>query len=165
VTITERFVRKICNWGTVVGAVFLLANTLIILATVAGRALHIALPGTFDLVETSIVVSIAFAIVFGQLQDRHIRAEIAIERFKGRTKSGIESFIGILNIGYWAVLLYAAFVMMKEKWQRGEESNLLNIPVVPFRAVFVFSLILMVILLIFKEILHIKGVIRAKEEK
>jgi len=47
------------------------AIAFIITATVIGRAVRVALPGTFDLVETLVVVSIAFALVHGQLQDRH----------------------------------------------------------------------------------------------
>ena len=96
-----------------------------------------------------IVVAIAFALVFGQIQDRHLRADIAIGRLKGRVRSGIESFLGILSFGYWAVLLYAGAVMMKDRWEGGETTDLLNVPVVPFRGVWVFALILMVILLIF----------------
>ena len=108
----EKVVNKIGNWGTVMGALFMAAIALIITATVVCRALRIALPGTFDLVETLVVVSIAFALVYGQLQDRHLRAEIAIERLHGRVKSGIESFLGILNLFYWIVLLWAGTAML-----------------------------------------------------
>ena len=160
----EKLVTKIGNWGTVAGCIFMLGIAVIIVATVLGRAFHIALPGTFDLVETMIVVAIAFALVFGQIQDRHLRADIAIGRLKGRVRSGIESFLGILSFGYWAVLLYAGAVMMKDRWEGGETTDLLNVPVVPFRGVWVFALILMVILLILKEIHHIKGLIRGEEK-
>jgi TRAP-type C4-dicarboxylate transport system permease small subunit len=161
----ERVITKIGNWGTAVGCVFMLGIAVIIVSTVLGRAFHIALPGTFDLVETLIVVAIAFALVFGQLQDRHLRADLAIERLKGRVKAGIESFLGILNMGYWAVLLYAGAVMMKDKWEGGEATDLLNVPVVPFRAVFVFALILMVILLFIKEVREIKKLIKGGDGK
>jgi TRAP-type C4-dicarboxylate transport system permease small subunit len=161
----ERIVNKIGNWGTAVGCIFMLGIAAVIVATVIGRALHIALPGTFDLVETLVVVAIAFALVFGQLQDRHLRADLAIERMKGRVKAGVESVLGILNLGYWAVLLYAGSVMMMDKWEGGEATDLLNVPVVPFRAVFVFALILMVLLLFIKEIREIKKLIKGGDEK
>src|SRR5512136_2808051 len=94
----EKVIIRIGNWGTAMGAVFMSSIALIITATVLGRAFRIALPGTFDLVETLVVVAIAFALVYGQLQDRHLRAEIAIERLRGRVKVGIESFLGVLNL-------------------------------------------------------------------
>ena len=115
----EKLVIKIGNWGTLMGAVFMSAIALIITATVVGRALRIALPGTFDLVETLVVVGIAFALVYGQLQDRHLRAEIAIERLHGRVKSGIESFLGVLNLFYWVVLLCAGAAMLQRQVGEG----------------------------------------------
>ena len=120
----ERLISKISNWGTVVAAVFLSAIALLITTSVICRAFHIALPGTFDLVETLVVVAIAFALVYGQLEDRHLRADIAIERLKGRVRSAVESFLGVLNLVYWATLLCAAVVMMWHKWEdRGDDGR------------------------------------------
>lgn len=161
----EKIIIKIGNWGTVAGAVFLLAIALLITITVIGRAFHIAFPGTFDLVQTMVVVGIAFAIVYGQLQDRHLRTEIALERIKGRLKSGIESFLGILNLFYWVVLLWAGIDLGIDMFKGGEATELLDVPVTPFRAVWIFSLILMVILLSLKLIHHVKALIKGGEEK
>jgi len=161
----ERLITKIGNWGTVLGAIFMSAIALIITATVIGRAVRVALPGTFDLVETLVVVGIAFALVFGQLQDRHLRAEIAIERLRGRVKSGIESFLSIFNLFYWAVLLYAGAAMLSDKWGKGESTEILKVPVVPFRGVWVFALILMCLLLLFKLFHHLRRLIKGEVEK
>ena len=161
----EKIIVTIGNWGTVGGAVFMSAIALIITATVVGRALRIALPGTFDLVETLVVVGIAFALVYGQLQDRHLRAEIAIERLRGRLKEGIESFLGVLNIFYWTVLLWAAAKVMIEKWSVGEKTEILNVPVRPFRGVWVFALFLMCLLLFFKLFHRIMGLVKGGKEK
>ena len=83
----EQLINKISNRGVAVAAVFLSAIALLITTSVICRAIHISLPGTFDLVETLVVVAIAFALVYGQLEDRHLRADIAIERLKGRVRS------------------------------------------------------------------------------
>jgi TRAP-type C4-dicarboxylate transport system permease small subunit len=161
----EKVIQRIGNWGTVMGAVFMLAIALLVTITVLGRAFHIAFPGTFDLVETMMVVGIAFAIVFGQLQDRHIRTELALERIKGRARSGLESFLGILNLSYWVVLLWAGIELGIERYVGKETTELLEVPVTPFRAVWIFCLILMVILLCLKLIEHIKRLIKGGEEK
>jgi TRAP-type C4-dicarboxylate transport system permease small subunit len=161
----ERLISKISNWGTVVAAVFLSVIALLITTSVVGRAFHIALPGTFDLVETLVVVAIAFALVYGQLEDRHLRADIAIERLKGRARSTVESFLGVLNLAYWVTLLSAAVVMMWRKWGTEETTDVLNVPVVPFRGVWVFALILMVLLLIFKLVHHVSALIKGGEKK
>ena len=161
----EKFIIRIGTWGTAMGAVFMSAIALIITAMVLGRAFRIALPGTFDLVETLVVVTIAFALVCGQLQDRHLRAEIAIGRLRGRLKDGIESFLGILNLFYWAVLLWAGTAMFWDKWNKGETTEILRVPVVPFRGVWIFALALMVVLLSIKLIRHIKGFIKGEVGK
>ena len=161
----ERLISKISNWGTVAAAVFLSAIALLITTSVICRAFHIALPGTFDLVETLVVVAIAFALVYGQLEDRHLRADIAIERLKGRIRSAVESFLGILNLVYWAILLCAAVVMMWHKWEGEETTDVLKVPVVPFRGVWVFALIIMVLLLVFKLIHHVSALIKGGEKK
>jgi len=161
----ERLISKISNWGTVVAAVFLSVIALLITTSVVGRAFHIALPGTFDLVETLVVVAIAFALVYGQLEDRHLRADIAIERLKGRARSTVESFLGVLNLAYWVTLLCAAVVMMWRKWGTEETTDVLNVPVVPFRGVWVFALTLMVLLLIFKLVHHVSALIKGGEKK
>ncbi len=161
----EKVIHKIGNWGTVGGAVFMLAIALLVTITVIGRAFHVAFPGTFDLVETMMVVSIAFAIVFGQLQDRHLRTEIALERIKGRLKSGLESFLGVLNLLYWVVLLYTGIELGIERYIGGETTELLEVPVTPFRAVWILALILMVIMLAMKLIHHVKALIKGGDEK
>jgi TRAP-type C4-dicarboxylate transport system permease small subunit len=161
----EKIIFKIGNWGTVVGAVFLFAIALLITITVIGRAFHLAFPGTFDLVQTLVVVGIASAIVYGQLQDRHLRTEITMDRIKGRLKSGIEIFLGVLNIAYWAVLVWAGIEFGIEMFKGGEATELLDVPVTPFRAVWIFCLIMMVILLFLQLIHHVKALIKGGEEK
>jgi TRAP-type C4-dicarboxylate transport system permease small subunit len=148
----EKLIVRVGNWGTLMGAVFMSAIALIITATVVGRALRIALPGTFDLVETLVVVGIAFALVYGQLHDRHLRAEITIERLRGRVKSGVESLLGILNLFYWVVLLWAGATMFQDKWGKGESTEILKVPV-------------MCLLLLFRLFHHIRRLVKGEEEK
>jgi TRAP-type C4-dicarboxylate transport system permease small subunit len=161
----EQLINKIGNWGAAVAAFFLSVIALLITTSVICRAIHISLPGTFDLVETLVVVAIAFALVYGQLEDRHLRADLAIERLKGRVRSAVESFLGVLNIVYWAMLLCAAGVMMWRKWGTEETTDVLNVPVVPFRGVWIFALIIMVLLLIFKLVHHASALIKGGEKK
>ncbi len=156
----ERFVNRLSNWGAAMAAVFIGIIILLITFSVIFRAFHIALPGTFDLVETLIVVGIAFALVYGQLEDRHLRADIAIERLKGRVRSAIESFLGVLNIVYWFTLLCAAVFMITKKWGGEETTDILRVPVVPFRIVWVLALVLMFFLLVFRLIHHLSALIK-----
>jgi TRAP-type C4-dicarboxylate transport system permease small subunit len=161
----EKVIHKIGNWGTVVGAVFLLAMAMLVTFTVIGRAFHIAFPGTFDLVETMVVPGIAFAIVFTQLKNNHARTEITLERIKGRLKWGLETFLSVLNVFYWVVLLYTGIQLGIDRYVGGETTELLEVPVTPFRAIWIFALILMVILLAIKLIHHAKMLVKGGDSE
>ncbi|HEX2967072.1 MAG TPA: TRAP transporter small permease [Syntrophorhabdaceae bacterium] len=161
----EKAVVRLSNWGAVTAAIFIAIIILLITVSVISRAFHVALPGTFDLVETLIVVGIAFALVYGQLEDRHLRADIAIERLKGRVRAAVESFLGVLNIVYWFTLLCAAIFMIKNKWGGEETTDILRVPVVPFRMVWVFALFLMLLLLIFRLIKHVSALIKGGKQE
>ena len=161
----EKFINRLSNWGAALAAVFIGLIILLITFSVVFRAFHIALPGTFDLVETLIVVGIAFALVYGQLEDRHLRADIAIERLKGRVRSAIESFLGVLNIVYWFTLLCAAIFMITKKWGGEETTDILQVPVVPFRIVWVLALVLMFFLLVFRLIHHLSALIKGGKKE
>jgi TRAP-type C4-dicarboxylate transport system permease small subunit len=163
--VLERIIKKIGIFGTICGVVVLSAIALIISITVVGRAMHVAFAGTFDLVETLVVVTISFALVYGQLEDHHIRADLAIERLHGRVKAAIECFLGVLAFAYWAALLWAGWIMMLEKWGAGEATEILGVPVGPFRGIWVFALGVMLVLLLLKEIRNIKWLIKGGDEK
>ena len=161
----EKLITRISNWGATVAAVFIAVISLLITISVICRAFHVALPGTFDLVETLIVVGIAFALVYGQLEDRRLRADIAIAKLKGRIRSAIESFLGVLNLIYWFTLLCAAVFMIRNKWGEEETTDILKVPVIPFRGVWVVALVLMLFLLIFKLIHHISALVKGGKEE
>ncbi|MBI5440674.1 MAG: TRAP transporter small permease [Deltaproteobacteria bacterium] len=162
---SDAWLKKLAGWGASASALFMSLVALLVAGNVVCRAFHIALPGTFDLVETLIIVAVAFALVYGQSEDRHLRAEIAIERMTGRLRSGVESFLALLSVFYWAVLLVSGAVLMKEKWQGDEATDILRVPVVPFRAVWVFALALMVVLLIHRLVGHLQALKRGPEEE
>lgn len=161
----EKLINRLSNWGAALGSVFIGIIILLITGSVVCRAFHIALPGTFDLVETLIVVGIAFALVYGQLEDRHLRADIAIERLKGRLRAAIESFLGVLNLVYWFTLLSAAIFMIMKKWGGEETTDILKVPVVPFRGVWVLALVLMFFLLVFRLIHHLSALIKGGKKE
>ncbi len=161
----EKFLKRIGNWGTVLGAAFLVAIALLVTIAVIFRAMRIGLPGTFDLVETMMVVAISAAILFGQLTDSHVRADIALDRIKGRVRQAIESCNGIIGLFYWVVIAVAAAHVFRIKWQSGENTDLLNVPVIPFRGVWLFITCLMVLLLFFKVIHHIKILIKGEKQE
>ncbi len=160
----ERFVNRVGNWGCVLGMVFISIVTLVIGGDVLARHLGTALPGTYDMVETLVVVGVAFTLVYAEMTDRHTRAEILVERLHGRTKATFAAFTTILGLVYWAVLAYTGFDTFVDKFVNGEETQILKISVVPFRGVWVFAALLIFVMLLIKLFHHIKGIINGGEK-
>ncbi|HVN96090.1 MAG TPA: TRAP transporter small permease subunit [Syntrophorhabdaceae bacterium] len=161
----ERFVNRVGNWGCVLGIVFISIVTLVIGGDVLARHLGTALPGTYDMVETLVVVGVAFTLVYAQMEERHTRAEILVERLHGRTKATFAAVTTLLSLFYWAVLAYTGFETFVEKFTEGENTQILKISVVPFRGVWVFAALLMFAMLLIKLFHHVKGMIKGGEQK
>ena len=159
----EKFVNRIGNWGCVLGMVFISIVTLIIGGDVLARHLGTALPGTYDMVETLVVVGVAFTLVYAQMMDKHTKAEIVVQRLHGRTKAIFETFTTLLSLFFWAVLAYTGFETFVEKFVEGENTQILKMPIVPFRGVWVFAALLIFVLLLIKLFHNIKGIIKGGE--
>ena len=161
----EKVVNKVGDWGCVLGMVFISLVTLVIGGDVLARHLGTALPGTYDMVETLVVVGVAFTLVYAQMADKHTRAEIVVQRLHGRTKASFEAFTTILSLFFWAVLAYTGFETFIEKFVNGENTQILKISIVPFRGVWVFAALLIFVLLLIKLFHNVKGIIEGGEQK
>ncbi len=79
-----------------------------------------------------------------------------MNHLKSRTRSRLEVFTTFLNLSFWAILLYAGWKMLLRMYEEGETTELLKLNVVPFRAMWVLSLVLMCLVLVIKLIHHIQ---------
>ncbi len=148
----EKLINRLVTWGGVLGAVSMITVIIIIIAGVIARALGHGLSGTLDLVESIIVLVGSFSFAYCQIHDRHARADIIIMHLSPRMKAWFETFTGILGIAFWSVMTWAGWRMLVTKYEDGEATDIININLVPFRALWVISLALMVIVLIIKLI-------------
>ncbi len=156
----EKLVNRIGVWGTVLGMVFICVVTLIIGAQVLGRFLYFSLPGTYDLVETLVVVGVAFTLVYTEIGQKHTRAEILVDHLHGRTKAAFEAVTTLISCFIWGVLTYAGWLTFARKFVEGEETEILKISVVPFRGIWVFVTVLMCLMLFLKFLRHLKVVVK-----
>lgn len=153
--IIEKVINRIGTWGAVLGAVDIGFCTIVIVAGVVARAFGHAIPGTFDLVETAIVLVGAFSFEYCELQNHHTKADVIVNRLGRRMRSCFETVTTFLSLSFWTLLLYAGWVMLLRMYREGEETELLKINVVPFRALWVFSLLLMCLILLTKWLHHL----------
>ncbi|HVN95153.1 MAG TPA: TRAP transporter small permease [Syntrophorhabdaceae bacterium] len=153
----ERFIYRLVTWGAVLGSVDIGFCTMILCTGIFLRLfLGRTIPGTFDLVETAIVLVGAYSFVYCEIQNHHTKADVIVMHLKSRTRSRLEVLTTFLNLAFWVTLLYAGWGMLTRMYENGEQTELLKINVVPFRALWVLSLLLMCIVLFFKLIHHIR---------
>jgi len=123
------------------GAVALVAMMVLIVTSVIFRRAGQVVPGTYELSELLIVVTVAFALGYAALEKSHIVVKIVVARFPQRAQAILEAVMSFISLVTWAALAWAGFIILSKRWL-GEESEMLSVPFLPFRLIFLFGLIL-----------------------
>ncbi|MFC1532104.1 TRAP transporter small permease [Thermodesulfobacteriota bacterium] len=138
-----KIVHRVIMVCTAGGGAFLVGIMALTVANVISRLFGRAIAGSYEISELLIVVTVAFAIGYTAMMQRHITVKILVSRFSPRTQAIVGSISSILCLGIWAVIAWASIRVALEKTLAGEYSDLLEVPFFPFRSVWVFGLILL----------------------
>jgi len=138
------------------GMVLLGSCGVILVTGVILRLFGRVLSGAFDLVEILIVGAVGFAFVDCELRNRHARAEVVIERVRPRRRAWIESFTTLCALFYWLVVLWSCWQLALRKWAEHEETDMLKLPIAPFRGAWLFGLALLCAVVLIKLVHHVK---------
>ena len=142
-----KIIERITRGCSLISSVFLLAVMLLIVANVVLRFFGRIIPGHYELVSLLIVVSIAFTLSYTAIHKGHIAMGLIISRVSRRKQLIIGAFTTILSIAVWVVITWASILVINEKWL-SEVSNMLMIPFLPFRCVWVLGLSLFCLVLV-----------------
>ena len=125
-----------------VGAASLVGMMVLIVASVIYRRAGHVVPGTYELTELMIVVTVAFALGYAALKKSHIVVRIVVARFPQRTQAILEAVMSFISLATWAAVAWAGFIIVSKRWL-SENSEMLSVPFLPFRLIFLFGLILL----------------------
>ena len=131
-----------------VGIVFLLALMVLVVANVVVRAFGGGIAPTYELSELMIVVAVAFALVYTTKEKGHVVVDILVPRLPRRIQAILQSFTLFLSVGICALIGWAGFDIMRYTWLK-ETTTVLELPYLPFRGIWVFSLLLVFLVLLF----------------
>jgi TRAP-type C4-dicarboxylate transport system permease small subunit len=151
-------VKGVCVLGRNVGAAFLLGVVIIMCANVAYRAIGGVIPGTFDLVELLIIPAVGFALVTVEVQRRHTVVDMVTTHLPVWIRSWLEIIVSIISLFYWAALCWAGWKMLLRKMATGETTQLLQLSVIPYRIVWVCTLGLICVVIIWNVSKTIKEI-------
>ncbi len=142
-----KFIDRIVKGGAIAGSVFLLVVMLIIVVNIGMRFFGHMISGHYELVSLLVVISIAFTLSYTAIHQGHISMKILVSRFSQRNQVIISAFTTIVSIAVWAAITWASITVISEKWLK-ELSNMLLIPYLPFRCIWVAGLILFCLVLV-----------------
>lgn len=137
----KNIIGRIVRWGTIAGSIFLLVVVLIIVVNVIIRFFGHMIPGHYELVSLITVISVAFSLSYTAIHKGHIAMNILVSRLSERNRIILGAFTTIVSIAVWGAIAWASITVIQGKMLK-EVSNMLLIPYLPFRCVWVLGLIL-----------------------
>jgi TRAP-type C4-dicarboxylate transport system permease small subunit len=140
-------IGRIVRGGTIAGSIFLLVVVLIVVTNVVIRFFGHMIPGHYELVSLITVISVAFTLSYTAIHKGHIAMNILVSRLSQRNQIIMGAFTTIVSIAVWAAIAWASITVINDKMLK-EVSNMLLIPYLPFRCVWVLGLILYCLVLV-----------------
>lgn len=126
---------------------FLLMGVMILsVANIVFRRFGRVIQGTYEITELIMAMVVAAAFVYTTLDNGHVIIMSVMSRFSKRVQNMFFLLSLIIQILYWAVITWAGIGILGRNWLR-EETDSLNIPVLPFRFIWVFGLIFLCIII------------------
>jgi TRAP-type C4-dicarboxylate transport system permease small subunit len=126
------FVYRLAKWTAIVGGIVLVALTLMVVASVAGRAM-IGLglgpvPGDFELVEVGVGIAIFFFLPWCYLRGGHATVDLLYMHMPAWFKKGVDIFSDVAMLLVWLVLTWKLWEGMLEKKEYMETTFILQMP-------------------------------------
>jgi TRAP-type C4-dicarboxylate transport system permease small subunit len=129
----EKFNRRLSDWFEWIGLVgLLLVMAITCIDVVGAKVFKWPLLGALDIVMLSQIVAIAFAASMALILGRHIRVEFLFNLLPRRAQAVINSFVLLLGLGLFSVIIWRLCVLGYSFQTSGEYSATVYIPYYPF---------------------------------
>jgi TRAP-type C4-dicarboxylate transport system permease small subunit len=117
------------------GSVALLAAMAIDFMSVVGRHLGHPFPGSIELVQVSVVVAAAAAVIGATLSGAHAAVHVITERLPEGQRRLWARLAAILGALFFAMLTVGGVWLIADTLGGDERTDLLGLPLLPFRAI------------------------------
>ena len=132
-----QFINKI---GIAIASAFLFINAFLIVVNAVTRGFGHSITGAHELIVLFIVPSVAFALFQATLEDGHVAVTFLRNRLSQRAQAFLGRFVWLVTLLWWVLITWAGIDIMLEKWLL-ERTELLEVPYLPFRLVWIFALV------------------------
>jgi len=129
----EKFNIRLIGWFEWLGIAGLLIMMLVTGIDVVGAKLFTwRLLGAIDIVMVSQVIAISFAAACALIVGRHVKVEFLVSRLPQRGQAIIESFVSILGLVLFVLIIWRLIVLGYSFQTSGEATATIYIPLYPF---------------------------------
>jgi TRAP-type C4-dicarboxylate transport system permease small subunit len=127
------WIDRSARWTAIAGGLILGALTLMVVASVAGRALVGAglgpVPGDFELVEVGVGVAIFYFMPWCYLRGGHATVDLLYTHLPRWARRAIDTLSHLLMLLVWLVLTWQLWAGLLEKKEYMETTFVLQLPV------------------------------------
>jgi TRAP-type C4-dicarboxylate transport system permease small subunit len=127
------WIYRLSNWAALLGGIVLVAITLMVVASVTGRALIGAglgpVPGDFELVEVGVGIAIFFFLPWCYLRGGHATVDMLYMHVPRWAQKMVDTFSDLLMLAVWLVLTWKLWEGLLEKKEYTETTFILQMPV------------------------------------
>lgn len=157
----DKFNHRLSNcfeWVGLAGILLMMVITCI--DVVGAKVFQWRLFGAIDIVMLSQIVAISFAVSMSLILGRHIQVEFFIIRIPRRAQAVIESFILLLEIGLFVLIIWRLLKLGYSFQISGEMSQTADIPYFPFAYGVAFASIPVILILFLNLLKSIERVVQ-----
>jgi TRAP-type C4-dicarboxylate transport system permease small subunit len=128
-----KLIYRLANWTAIVGGLVLVALTVMVVGSVAGRAM-IGLglgpvPGDFELVEVGVGIAIFFFLPWCYLRGGHATVDLLYMHMPNGFRKSVDLFSDVAMLLVWLVLTWKLWEGMLEKKEYMETTFILQMPI------------------------------------
>lgn len=135
-----------------VGAAGLVAAMVLDFANVVGRHVGLPLIGGIELVQVGVVLAASASLVGATLARAHAAVHVLTERMSLAWRLRLARVAGLFGVAFFAALFAGGAWMLADTWRGDERTELLGLPLAPFRILWCAACALTAILFLFEAI-------------
>jgi TRAP-type C4-dicarboxylate transport system permease small subunit len=129
----DKFTTWLSTWFehiAIFGFLGMMVGTLI--DVVGAKAFQWPLPGGLEVVYFCQLIAISGALAYGEIDGRHIRVELFVDRFPRRTRAFFHGLAAFLGLGLFAILTWKSYQYALTLKAINDVTAASRIPLYPF---------------------------------
>jgi TRAP-type C4-dicarboxylate transport system permease small subunit len=131
--------NRIASKGMILAGVFIVGMMCLTVANVIVRFFGQVIAGTYELTEIMHVVVIGCAFGYTILKGSQVTVDLVVSHLPSRFRGILEVWNSFLGMTFWGLIVWASLGLTLDRWL-DEKTQMLRVPFLPFRFVWVVGL-------------------------